>query len=66
MKITNKNLTLKEDIATDGSIIQMKIEMFKQFTDQMELNNTYKILNLELVTYLSKRKLRNTTLTKIE
>ena len=40
--------------------------MFEQFTDQMELNNKYKILNLQLVTYLNERKLRSTTLTKVE
>ena len=44
----------------------MKIAMLAQFTDQMELNNTYTILNLQLVTYLNERKLRNTTLTKVE
>ena len=44
----------------------MKIAMFEQFTDQMELNNKYKILNLQLVTYLNERKLRSTTLTKVE
>ena len=32
----------------------------------MELSNTYKILNLQLVTYLNERKLRSTTLTKVE
>ena len=32
----------------------------------MELSNTYKILNLQLLTYLNERKLRSTTLTKVE
>ena len=40
--------------------------MFEQFTDQMELNNTYKILKLQLVTYLNERELRSTTLTNVE
>ena len=44
----------------------MKIAMFEQFADQMELNNTYKILKLQLVTYLNERKLRSTTLTKVD
>ena len=66
IKTTNNNLTLKEYIATDDGKFQMKIAMFEQFTDQMELNNTYKILNLQLVTYLNERKLRSTTLTKVE
>ena len=57
---------MKENIATDGSKFQIKIEMFEQFTDQMERNNTYKILNLQLLTHLNERKLRSTTLTKVE
>ena len=44
----------------------MKIAMSEQFTDQMELNNTCKILNLQLVAYLNERKLRSTTFTKVE
>ena len=66
IKTTNNNLTLKEYIATDDGKFQMKIAMFEQFTDQMELNNTYKILNLQLVTYLNDRKLRSATLIKVE
>ena len=57
---------MKEYIATDGTKFQTKITMFEQFTDQMELSNTYKILNLQLLTYLNERKLRSTTLTKVE
>ena len=66
IKTTNNNLTLKEYIATDDGKFQMKIAMFEQFTDQMELNNTYNILNLQLVTYLNERKLRSITLTKVK
>ena len=66
IKTTNNNLTLKEYIATDDGKFQMKIAMFQQLTDQMELNNTYKVLNLQLVTYLNEWKLRITTLTKVE
>ena len=44
----------------------MKIAMFEQFTDQMKLNKTYKVLNFQLVTYLNKRKMRSTILTKFE
>ena len=40
---TRNNLTLKEYIATDDIKSKMKIEIFKQFADQTELNNTYKI-----------------------
>ena len=65
IKTTNNNLTLKEYIATDDGKFQMKIAMFEQFADQMELNNTYKVLNLQLDTYLNERKLRSTTLTKV-
>ena len=65
IKTTNNNLTLKEYIATDDGKFQMKIAMFEQFADQMELNNTCKILNLQLVTYLKERKLKSTTLTKV-
>ena len=61
IKTTNNNLTLKEYVATDDGKFQMKIAMFEQFADQMELNNTYKILNLQLVTYLNE-----TTLTKVD
>ena len=43
IKMTNNNLTLKEYISTDDGEFQMKIAMFEQFTDQMELSNTYKI-----------------------
>lgn len=42
IKMTNNNLTLKEYISDDREF-QMKIAMFEQFTDQMELSNTYKI-----------------------
>ena len=66
IKTTSNNLTLKEYIATDGGKFQMKIAMFEQFADQMELNNTCKILNLQLVTYLKERKLKSTTLTKVD
>ena len=66
IKTTNNNLTLKEYIAKDDGKFQMKIAVFKQFADQMELNNTYKILNLPLVTYLNERKLRSTTLNKVD
>ena len=65
IKTTKHNLTLEEYIATDDGKFQMKIAMFEQFTDQMELNNTYKILNLQLVTYYE-RQLRSTTLTTVE
>ena len=44
----------------------MKIAMFEQFTDQMKLNKTYKVLNFQLVTYLNKTKMRSTILTKFE
>ena len=40
---TRNNLTLKEYIATDDIKSKMKIEIFEQFADQTELNNTYKI-----------------------
>ena len=66
IKTTNNNLTFEEYIATDDGKFQMKISMFEQFTDQMELNNTYKILNLQLVTYLNERQLRSTTLAKVQ
>ena len=66
IKTTNNNLTLKEYVATDDGKFQMKMAMFEQFTNQMELNNTYKILNLQLGTYLNERKLRSTILTKVE
>ena len=61
IKTTNNNLTLKEYIATYDDKSQIKIAMFEQFADQTQLNNTYKTLNLQLVTYLNKRKMRSTT-----
>ena len=41
----------------------MKIEIFEQFADQIQLNNTYK---KQLVTYLNEREMRGTTLKKVE
>ena len=61
IKTTNNNLTIKEYIATDDVKSQMKIAMFEQFADQTQLKNTFKILNLQLVTYLNARIMRSTT-----
>ena len=66
IKTTNNNLTLKEYIATDDGKFQMKIAMLSILLIKWNLNNRYKILNLQLVTYLNERKLRNTTLSKVE
>ena len=41
IKTTNSNLIFKEYFATDDGKFRMKIAMFQQITDRMELNNTY-------------------------
>lgn len=40
IKTTNSNLIFKEYFATDDGKFRMKIAMFQQITDRMELNNT--------------------------
>ena len=57
---------LQEYLVTDDGENIIPLTMFQNLTQVLKKNTTYKILNVQVMTYKNKKKLRSTRLTKIE
>ena len=57
---------LQEYLVTDDGENIIPLTMFENLTQVLKKNTTYKILNVQVMTYKNKKKLRSTRLMKIE
>ena len=57
---------LLEYLVTDDGENNIPLTMFEDLTQVLEKNTTYKILNVQVVTYKNLKKSRSTRLTKTE
>ena len=60
-----ENLSLREYTITDDGVNEIKLTMFEELVNAIELNKTYQIQNLQLNLFQNKKKLNSTPLTVV-